>query len=365
MTHARFRPDRGLVLRVGETWVLLFVITAGYGALIGWALQSLIGLPWWVCLALPVVATVALYSQQDGGVLPRGLRTVDATPQDEPQLYATLERLCALADTPRPKVKIIEVSWVNALAVQLPGRPPTIAVTRGLLDTADPARLEAVLAHELAHVIHRDATVMTFATNASISVLTLPANLVDLIYAADRTLCWFARQCGFSWKPLEHGPGDTQLPARKIASGLRATLGCTVLPLLGILRVLLVMFIFAFGIGVIPAIILLSIPAVVMLTRLSRYREFAADRTAAMLTGQPMELASALTALDERGPTIPEKDLRALKAVSSMAIVPLPMDKNNQKGGKKVHIVERILASHPPVARRVERITDLSRDLTR
>jgi hypothetical protein len=60
MTAARFRPDRGLTLRIAETWVLLLIITAGYGALIGFALQWLVGLPWWTCLVLPVVATVAL-----------------------------------------------------------------------------------------------------------------------------------------------------------------------------------------------------------------------------------------------------------------------------------------------------------------
>jgi heat shock protein HtpX len=362
MPAARFRPDRRLILRIAETWVLILVITGGYGALIGVALQWLIGLPWWTGLALPVVATVASYGQRDGGVLPKGLRTRDADREHEPRLYATLERLCALADAPVPRIKIIEASWVNALTPQLPGRRPTIAVTRGLLDAADDARLEAVLAHELAHVIHRDATVMTFATNTSTSVLTLPANLVDVIYAADRSLCWLARQCGFGWQPLDHDKKDEPRPARKVAPGLRVTLGCTAVPLVGLMRAALVLFILAFGLVVLAAIMLLSIPVVLALTRLSRYREYAADRTAAMLTAQPMALAATLTSLDEDGPKIPKKDLRDLRAVSSMAIVPLPRGAKNQQ---KVDLVERILASHPPIEKRVERITELTRDLAR
>jgi heat shock protein HtpX len=290
------------------------------------------------------------------------LRTVDAKPEGERRLYATLERLCALADTPLPRIKVIEASWVNALALQLPGRRPVIAVTRGLLDTADDARLKAVLAHELAHVIHHDATVMTFATTMSTSVLTTPAHLVDVIYAADRSLCWVARRCGFGWQPLDHDKKHKPQPARKVASGLRVVLGCTVMPLIGVLRVVLVLFIFAFALAVIPAVLLLSAPAVLGLTRLSRYREYAADRTAAMLTAQPMVLAATLTSLDEDGAKIPKRDLRELRAVSSMTIIPLPVD-NNHRGGKKVDIVERILASHPPIEKRIERIAELTRGL--
>jgi heat shock protein HtpX len=196
----------------------------------------------------------------------------------------------------------------------------------------------------------------------STSVLTTPAHLVDVIYAADRSLCWVARRCGFAWQPLDHDKKHKPQPARKVASGLRVVLGCTVMPLIGVLRVVLVLFIFAFALAVIPAVLLLSAPAVLGLTRLSRYREYAADRTAAMLTAQPMVLAATLTSLDEDGAKIPKRDLRELRAVSSMTIIPLPVD-NNHRGGKKVDIVERILASHPPVEKRVERIAELTRGL--
>ncbi|NEE02120.1 M48 family metalloprotease [Phytoactinopolyspora halotolerans] len=360
---ARFRPDRRLTFRIGETWLLLLVVTAGYGALIGLVLQWLVGLPWWIGLVLPMLATVLFYAQHDGGVLPRTLRTTDADPAREPRLYAVLERLCALADVPPPRVKVIDAEWTNALAVQLPGRRPVIAVSRGLLDTADDDRLESVLAHELAHVIHRDATVMTFAANTSTAVLTLPAHLVDVFYAADRALCWLARRCGFGWQPIDHDADDERLPARNVAAGLRTLLGCTAMPVIGLIRALLVLSVFPFGIVTLPAILVLSIPAVLVLTRLSRYREFAADRTAAMLTGRPTVLAATLTSLDEDSRRIPNKDLRELRAASSMAIVPLPVKHEQKKGQPRVSALERAVASHPPIGQRVKRLDELSRGL--
>ncbi|WP_165367389.1 M48 family metalloprotease [Phytoactinopolyspora endophytica] len=363
MSADRFRPDRGLTIRIAETWLLLLLITGGYGALLGLVLQWLVGVPWWVCLVLPVVATAALYARHEAGVLPKSLRTVPAEPEREPRLNAMVERLCALADVSRPQLKIIEVPWANALALQLPGRRPTIAVSRGMLDSADDARLEAVLAHELAHVIHRDAKVMTFATNASSSMLTLPAYLVDVFYGADRALCWLARQCGFGWRAIELDKHDKTPPARALPPGLRITLACTVMPLIGIMRVAVILLIFPFAIVALPTILLLSVPVVLTLTRLSRNREFAADRTAAMLTTQPMVLAATLTSLGEDGQQIPKKDLRELRAASSMAIIPLPTKGGKQKGRKKVSVVDRAVGSHPPINHRVKRLEELTREL--
>ncbi|WP_165367390.1 M48 family metalloprotease, partial [Phytoactinopolyspora endophytica] len=184
----RFRPDRGLTIRIAETWVLLLLFTAGYGALIGVGLQLLLGWPWWIGLFMPAIAVVA-YRGEEVSVLPKNLAVLDADDLQYSELHATVDRLCALSNTPMPRLKIIDTDWPSALALQLPGRRPVIAVTWGLLTTTEDAQLEAVLAHELAHVLHRDAKLMTFATRISTSLVTLPVYVIDMFKVIDRGLC--------------------------------------------------------------------------------------------------------------------------------------------------------------------------------
>src|SRR5689334_17301883 len=169
MAHSRFLPDRGLSARMtlvmfllGALFVLLIgglmalVGTAGYGSLV--PIVGLIGIgiavyPWWSS------DTVAM----------RAMRAREVSPQEAPELHGMIDRLCAMADMPKPRVGIADMAIPNAFAT---GRSPdraVVCVTTGILHTLTAEELEGVLAHELSHVAHRDVLVMTVASSAGIA----------------------------------------------------------------------------------------------------------------------------------------------------------------------------------------------------
>lgn len=170
-------------------------------------------------------------------------------PGEEPELRAVVERLCLVADLPAPELAVEEDTRPNSWIVDLPGRPARLHVTRGLLDLLEPVELEAVVAHELSHVAHRDATVMT--------VVALPSALLL----------------------KDDGPGMWM-------SGM-----------------------FVFGRG---AALVIGAIGQVGSAALSRYRELTADAGAAALTGHPAALASALMKVSGALAAVPSEDLRVV-----------------------------------------------------
>lgn len=360
MARAGFPPDTRLTYRIAETWLLVLLLAFGYAALLGLLLQWLTGWPWWLALFAPLAGGAVIYAIEGGAVLPRKLTVADADPVGDPQLYAVVDRLCALAALDRPKLKVIDATWPNALAFRLPGRKPTIAVTRGLLDQSDGSRLDAVLAHELAHIAHRDAAAMTVAMALSTSLALAPMAVLAPLMSLEVVLCRAARWCGRPWKPATEDD-DFELPPPR--TDAPALLTVTVVPVLALVRGVVFMLLLGLGIVLLPPMLILALPAAGIIARLGRYRELAADRGAAVLTGQPAALAAALTALDADGPAIPAKDLRELRAMSSMTIVALPGDDADTGTGWFSRLVDRLMASHPPLAARLEPLAALSREL--
>jgi heat shock protein HtpX len=195
----------------------------------------------------------------------RTTRSEILAPGAEPELQAAVERLCLMADLPRPDIAVDEERQPNSWVVDAPGRPPRLHVTRGLLELLDPAELEAVLAHELSHVAHRDATVMT--------VVGLPgAVLVSGVQG---------RGWGAGWFPLQIGMGLALLIGRAGELGTNM---------------------------------------------LSRHRELVADAGAAALTGRPSALASALVKVSGELARIPTADLRAAAARDVFHLLPTSAD---------------------------------------
>jgi heat shock protein HtpX len=225
-----FPPDRGLQARMLMAIVLTPTFAIGGSVFL---LLKLDGWHWWLFVGLASLGLVFCVTD-----LVRAARGEPLAPGAEPELWAIVDRLCVTADLPRPELVLEESGEPNSWVVDLPGRRPRLHVTRKLLDLLEPAELEAVIAHELAHIAHRDATVMT--------VTGLPG---DALYRV-------AGGGGGSWNP-----GG--------AIGFLARFGSLAL---------------------------------------SRHRELAADRGAAMLTGRPSALASAL--LKMSGVLVPEGDLR-------------------------------------------------------
>jgi heat shock protein HtpX len=197
-----------------------------------------------------------------------GLRAMGAeevSPQDAPELHAMVERLCVQADLPKPRVAIMRTAMPNAFAMGRSKKHSTVAVTTGIMEILTPAELEGVLAHELAHIRHRDVVIMTIASFfASIASMIL--------------------QFGFFFGG---GGDDDESPG-----------------FLALLLVSLVVYVLSFF----------------LMAALSRFREFAADRGAAELTRRPSALSSALMKISGTMNRIPEQDLRAHSELAAFYI---------------------------------------------
>jgi heat shock protein HtpX len=220
------------------------------------------------------------------------LRTVRAKPleaSEHPELRALIQRVAAQADLPEPRVALIH-SWApNALTAARKPQTAVVAVTTELLRRLEPNELEAVVAHELAHVANRDGPVMTFVSG--------PAMAMSALWHADD---WWGK----------------------------------------------VVYIAAFWITV-P----LHVLSLLLMWTVSRYREYAADRGSALITGAPQDLVSALLRIEGGSP--PRSDLRGGLAVNAFCIV------SRRSRWRRVELV----MDHPPVRKRIHRLEELAREL--
>jgi heat shock protein HtpX len=276
MSTARNIPnDRGLTIRMFTTGLMIVVL---YGAVIG--LLIAVGISYSVVLVIAAAILFAQYWFSDKIAL-FGMGGHLVTPEQAPQLHGAIDRLCALADMKKPRVAIADTDVPNAFAT---GRSPNNAVvcaTTGLLRRLDEPELEAVLAHELSHVAHRDVAVMTIA-----SFLGVVAGMVT------RIMFWTGMMGGFGGGRSSNNSQGGQDNA--------------VLVEMAVLVVSVVVYAISF-----------------LLTRaLSRYRELAADRSGALLTGQPSVLASALVKVTGEMARIPTRDLRAAENFNAFYFTP-------------------------------------------
>ena len=234
------------------------------------------------------------------------MRAREVTPEQAPQLHGIIDRLCVLADMPKPRVAIADTDIPNAFAT---GRSPNrsaVCVTTGLLRRLDREEVEAVLAHELSHVAHRDVTVMTVASFAAIGAGILM-----------RTAMW----------------GSLGRDRRDQNSAL-------------------VFF------AVVAVSALVYFVSFVLTRALSRYRELAADRGGALLTGDPAALARALQKISGDMAQIPTTDLRSMEPVNAFAIAPA------LHAGQGMGLAS-LFATHPPLEQRLENLARIANELER
>ena len=228
-----------------------------------------------------------------------GAKVVDQS--EAPELHAVIQRLCMTADLPMPRVAIIQTDMPNAFATGRSPKHAAVAVTTGLLQRLEPHELEGVLAHELSHVKHRDVAVMTIA-----SFFAMVAGMV---------VRWgFFFGGGFGEDDRDSGQ--------------------------------------AFMIALLVSIVVYAISFVLIRT-LSRYREFAADRGAAVLTKSPSSLASALVKISGSMSRIPQRDLRTAEGMNQFYIVPVSV-KNS---------LSNMFATHPSMEARLEQLRRMEREL--
>lgn len=317
MATSRFAADRQLSIRMVSVIALLAV---AYAAAIG-VLVVVLGKFWPLGVAAVVAFFVFQMASSDRVAL-AAAKAHEVGPDEEPDLHAIVDRLCALANMPKPRVAIIDSPVPNAFAAGRSRRGVVLCVTRGLRERLDDAELEGVLAHELSHIAHGDAVVMTVAS--FIGVL----------------------------------------------AGLTARIGARLLYFAGRARNLWQLLAIAFAVTVLSAVTWFL--SLLLIRALSRYREFAADRAAALLTGNPAALGSALNKVSGAASLIPHQDLRRATALNAFYFCPVHLQhtskqKSNEDGSStsdKFTSGHSVFSTHPSVEARIERLARIAADLS-
>src|SRR5215210_7337840 len=290
-----FGRDTGLQVRMVVT---LFLLGALYVALVVALLGSGVnGIT--VAIIAGGLAALNLFASDKLALAAMGGRVV--SPQEAPQLHAMIERLCVQADLPKPKVAVANTAMPNAFALGRSPKNATVCATTGIMDLLTPAELEGVMAHELTHVANRDVMVMTLASFFA----TIAAYIV---------------QFGFLFGGGGSYGDDDDNPS------------------------FLVLFLVSLAVYIVSFFLMQA---------LSRYREFAADRGAALVTGRPSALASALMRISSGMHRIPQQDLRASNELSAFYFFP-PAAKGSIAG---------LFATHPPMEKRIEALQRLEAQL--
>lgn len=328
MNHAstsRYAPDRGLSVRMGITIGLLAaVFLAIVVALIS------VGVSWRFVLgvAVSVVALQWVFADQMV-IAATGARVVSV--DEAPVLHAYIDRLCAAADLPKPRIAIADSDLPNAFAAGVLADRSLVCFTTGLLDRLAPEEFEAVAAHELSHIAHRDVLVMTFASTASV----ISGFLMRLSALAA------AGTAAVAMTPGTGSTGGTASTGRRTTDDKDDGSGYAAM-----------FFLLAVSILVVSSVVYAV--NVLMLLALSRYRELAADRAAVLLTGKPGALASALTTINASMPAIPTADLRTARSISALSCTPAVSAESSWGW---------LLSTHPTLQRRLDNIAATARQL--
>jgi heat shock protein HtpX len=305
MPRSRFISDRGLTARMTLTMFLLgalfVVLVVSVALIVGQAAGS--GAAVLIGLAGIGIAFYQWWSSDK--VAMRAMRAREVTPEQAPELHGMIDRLCALADMPKPRVGVADMAVPNAFAT---GRSPdrsVVCVTTGILQTLTAEELEGVLAHELSHVAHRDVLVMTLASSAGIAAGLLMR---------------------FGTSVRMGGNGKNQAGA------------------LAVMMVTLLVSVVVYAVSFL------------LLRILSRYRELCADRAGAYLTMRPAALASALQKISGEAAAIPDRDLRSVPAAAS-ALCIAPAFSSKDLGS--------LFSTHPPLEKRLEQLARIQVELGR
>jgi heat shock protein HtpX len=294
-TRTVFPRDRGLQTRMLLT---LFLLGALYVAFAGVLFAAGLGIGIMV-LFLAGLSLAQLFLSDKLALAAIGAKVV--SPAEAPGLHAMIERLCIQADLPKPRIAVAQSDVPNAFAMGRSQKAATVCCTTAIVETLEPHELEGVLAHELTHVKNRDVMIMTIASFfASVAAMIT--------------------QFGFFFGGWGGGDDDDSGP--------------------GFAIVLLASFV-------------VYIVSFFLMLALSRYREFGADRGAALITGRPSALASALMKLNGAMQRVPDQDLRATERMNAFFIVPTSVKSS----------IHTLFMTHPPMEKRIEALQRLEAQL--
>src|SRR6476469_5166428 len=300
MKRKSYGRDFGLTIRMLATTGLLGLLYVLFGV----ALITFAGVGIAPMLVIIVAIAVFQYFTSDKLALAAaGAKVVSR--EEAPALHDMVERLCALADLPKPRVAIMDTPVPNAFATGRSPKHAAVCVTTGLWDRLEPKEVEGVLAHELSHIANRDVLIMTVASFFAMIAAFLTRFMV---YA----VLW--------------GGGD-----RRDNNGPPVWL------------IVLVVSIVTYALSY------------VLIRTISRYREYAADRGSALITGAPEYLMSALQKISSQMTLIPNRDLREVQGMNAFFIIP----------AKAKSAAAELFMDHPPIEKRLAALADIAREMGR
>lgn len=294
------RRDSGLTARI----ILSFAILS-FLYLIFLSILVYVGLDF---ISITVIASIMIVLQwyfSDKIVLwSSGAKIV--TREQFPKLHDIIERIVARNNLPKPKIAVINTNMPNAFATGKGPKSSVVAVTTGIIDLLDIEELEGVLAHELTHIRNRDVLVLTLASVFS-------------------TVAWYLMQFGF-YGGMGYGYGGGR---DRNNNG-----GGMILVIIGAMLTWIISFL--------------------IIRAISRYREFAADRGSAQLTGKPVKLANALTKISGTMKQVPTKDLRRVEGLNAFFIIPAVTGST----------IGNLFSTHPPVEKRIEKLMEMEASMS-
>jgi heat shock protein HtpX len=321
MAKTRYAPDRGLTARMTLTMFLLGVVFVAFITvlvlILGHTNISSGGIVF-IAVLVGLALGIGSFWYSDKIALSTAQARI-VTPEDGPQaarLHGIVDRLTALANMPKPRLAIAPSPMLNAFATGRNEKTSVLVATTGLLNSnLDDRELEAVLAHELSHVAHKDVAVMTIAS------------FIGIIAGLLVRFAFYSELFGGGGRSNNNNNNGGALP---------------------VVLVVLVVGVVTYAVSFL------------LIRLLSRYRELAADRAGALLTGQPSALASALQKVSGSMNAIPTKDLRAAEPLNAFYFI--PAFKKSEKGGFSLN---GLFSTHPSLERRLRQLSEISEQLSK
>jgi heat shock protein HtpX len=305
MKRKSFGRDRGLSLRMVATSAMLGLLYVIFAVVLFNVLK--VGLAPMLLIVIGLAA-VQYWTSDKLALAASGAKVVSR--EDAPELHAMVERLCAMADLPKPRIAVVDSDVPNAFATGRNPKHAAVAVTTGLWRRLDPPEIEGVLAHELSHIANRDVLVMTVAS------------FFAMLAAMLTRFGLYAGMWGGGFGGGRGRDNNNQVPVWLI-----------------VFLVSMVVYAISF----------------VLIRTISRYREYAADRGSAVITGAPENLMSALQKIASGITQIPQRDLREVAGMNAFFIV--PTNWRSQMG--------ELFMDHPPMEKRLAALAAIAREMGR